>query len=302
MKLIDTGYDELLSSNYELYSVKYKDLQEMVKSWYPNINFREFDEKYIRDENSILESKQSGLVCNLFFAYKEDDKFYLLDGFNRLLTNYCMVDINLNVYIKIIIDKLPDDKLMGVMFKLNNWKLYSSDTTGYRYHFLDSFLDRGFKLFLYVKFGIEFYYNEKEADKEKKDYKRDYYNRKYDKDDINVIDFYFKNESDFSGDFYYTYYGIKLILTHVNFINDIKDIIQSNKYKEPPFKNFDMFLSSYIMYLSYRRTNLKDENEHKFDTYISLLKEDKKFFKKLQGMCGNESTRKNLYTWFRNLK
>jgi hypothetical protein len=52
------------------------------------------------------------------------------------------------------------------------------------------------------------------------------------------------------------------------------------------------------MYLASKRVH-GDDGEYKFQTYIDKLKSDKKFFTKLQGMAGNDSTRKNIYNFFR---
>lgn len=300
MKEIDSGYDDVLNVNYILYSIKYNDLKELVKSWYPDTIFRAFDEQYTRDEQSLIEGKKSGLVCNLFFAYKDGDTMYLLDGFNRLLTNYAQLDVNPVVYLKVITDELPNDKLMGVMFRLNNWKLFSNER-GFRYHIVDIFLDRGMRLLLYKKFNIDFYFEEKKVDTEKIGYERDWYNRPYDRDDLCVISYYFKNETEYCGDFYFGYTGIRVLVSNVCFIDDLKDIMNANRYKNEPFKNYKHFLENYCMYLAYHRTYLKNTSEMKFETYLQLLKDDSKFFKKLQGMCGNDSTRKKLYNWFRNL-
>ena len=89
MKKIDSGYDKLLGTHYELFKVKYSDLKALAKSWYDkDINFREFDERFIWDENEeidrLLEMKKSGLLSNYFYAYKEGDKYYLMDGLNNL--------------------------------------------------------------------------------------------------------------------------------------------------------------------------------------------------------------------------
>jgi hypothetical protein len=303
MKLIDTGYDELLNSNYELYSVKYQDLKEIARSWYGDINFREFDErdiKYNRDL-PVNVTKQSGLICNLFFAYIEGDKYYLLDGFNRLLTNYCPMESNPTVYLKVLTDELKSHEIMRVMAFLNMWKLSGIDNYQYGRQ-VSNFFDRGMKLLLYIKFGIEFYVNEKQVDMEKEGYTRKQSDKRWHNyNDMNIIDYYFKNENECSGSFYFSYDSILKILSNIHIIDDLKDIIKSYNYEHQPFPHYKTFLEGYCMFLANRRARL-DETPYKFETYVNLLKEDNKFFKKLQGMSGNDSTRKNIFTWFRNLK
>lgn len=299
MKLLETGYDNILNSNYELYSVPINELKTNVKSWYGDINFREFDERFVRDSESIKEMKRSGLICNLFFAYKEDESYYLLDGFNRLLTDYGQIDVDINVYLKILTDKLLDHQLMSIMFNLNSWKLVNIDESRGGRNVIDLFFDRGMKFFLYKKFDIDFYYYNKKS--ENLDNYTAYQNRKYSTDDIDLLKRYFVDEQDYSADFLFSLYGVSLLFKHVNIINDLKEIVKINKYNDEPFKNFKSFVSGYVMFLSCRRVK-GDNNEHKFDTYLEILKQDKSFFKKLQGMAGNDSTRQNIYNFFRKLK
>lgn len=296
MKLIDTGYDELLNSNYELYSVKFNDLKTLVKSWYGDINFREFDERQFiesRDERDILECKKSGIVSNLFFAYKNNDKYYLLDGFNRLLTNYVDFNVEQIVYIKILIDDLKDHELIKVMYHLNTWKLSGSP--------FSDFFDRGMKLLLYKKFNIEFYDYDKQSVREKTGINYGMWNlRERDKCDIEALKYYFRYDSNFGeGVLFVGDFGITL--TNTKFIDDLREIIKSNDYLNPPFKNYGLFFYGFIKHISKLRRR-GNTDEHKFETYLELLKTNKTFFKKLQGMCGNDSTRINVANFFNNLK
>jgi len=303
MKIIDNGYDDLLNTNYILYSVKYQDLKEIVRSWYGDINFREFDERDIRYNHDIPinTTKQSGLICNLFFAYLEGDKYYLLDGFNRLLTNYSSIDSNPTVYLKVLIDELKGHELMRVMTFLNMWKLSGINDNHYGRQ-ISNFFDRGMKLLLYMKFGIEFYINEKQVDMEKEGYIRPQNDKRWSNyNDINIINCYFKHENESTAMFYFSYHNILKILSNVNIIDDLKDIIESNDYDYEPFPHYKTFLEGYCMFLASRRV-MSDETPYKFEIYLNLLKDDKKFFKKLQGMSGNDSTRKNIYNFFINLK
>lgn len=92
------------------------------------------------------------------------------------------------------------------------------------------------------------------------------------------------------------------LFSRKNVINDIKEIIKNNDYYlTQPFKNYNKFLEGFCLYLSYLRLK-GDEDEHKFETYLNKLYENKSFFKKLQGMSGTDSTRKNIFKFFRTLE
>ena len=290
MKKIDEGYDNLLKSKYELYSVQLFELRDLAKSWYKDINFKEFDNRHIRsgNENEFIEMKRTGITCNYFFAYRENDKYYLLDGFNRLFTDYGQIKIDCTVYLKVLVDTLEDSQLMYIMFTLNMWKLYKSSYSGNGFH-INDFLDRGFRLFVHSKFGIDFY-TWKEWD-----------DRTRNKKDIDVLEYYFIKERDFCGYFKFNIDEVAILFSRKNIVNDIREIIKCNNYLTPPFNNYEDFLSGFIMYMTENRVN-GDDDEYKFQTYLDKLYADKKFFKKLQGMSGNESTRKNIYYFFRGPK
>jgi len=155
MKKIDQGYDNLLGSSYELHSIQLSELKNLAKSWYEGVDLTKFDNRFTlnieREEGNFIEMKKSGLTSNYFFAYKEDDKFYLMDGFNRLFTDYGKIDIDCTVYLKILVDKLEDHQLMHIMFRLNMWKLQGDNQCGFK---PDDFFDRGFRLLLSKKFNI----------------------------------------------------------------------------------------------------------------------------------------------------
>jgi hypothetical protein len=238
--------------------------------------------------------KRTGIISNYFFAYRENGKYYLMDGFNRLFTDYGNIDINCTVYLKVLIDKLEDNQLMSAMFNLNMWKL-KTNLWGFE---INDFFDRGFRLFIFSKFGIFFYhYND---DFDVLTGKRYYVRERY-KDDIDVLDYYFRNEWEMSDSSKHTFETLAKLFSQKNIVVDIREIVESNNYKEKPFNNYDMFLNGFIMYLSLRRA-LGDGGEYKFQTYLNKLYEDKKFFKKLQDMCGNDSTRKNIYNFYREKK
>jgi hypothetical protein len=286
MNVIDKGYDPLLKANYSLASISFNDLKDLAKSWYKDIDLSKFDQRHLREdyEYKFKVMKRAGLMSNFFYAYLEDGKYYLMDGFNRLFTDYGSLDHNPTVYLKIITDKLEDHQLMSIMFQLNLWKLFSTNSVT-KFDVYD-FLDRGFRLFLNSKFGIEFYYH------------KDYHARTRNIDDIRVIDYYFVREHDFCGYFKLKYDLIFILMNNVQTINDFKEIIKANDYLTEPFKNYDMFLNGYAMYISEQRVK-GDINKYEFDTFLKKLQEDKKFFKKLQGMSRTDSTRKNIYHFFR---
>lgn len=290
MKKIDTAYDELLKSNYELYSVKFSDLQKEARSWYKDVDTSEFDcrTKYsLEDENAkYTVMKISGIASNHFYAYKDQNgKMLLMDGFNRLLTNYGDLPVDPIVYIKVLTDDLSDAKLMNIMFRLNMWKISKSGQDDSEF-WTSNFLDRGFRLFMFTKFDIVL----------KERHGIGYYGR----NDMNALDHYFRNES------IAVYFKRRLpelfkLFGNERIVDDFKEILKIHDYEEAPFKNYDTFEEGFIRFLARRRL-VDDFSEHKFETYIKLLEDDKKFFKKLQGMSGNDSTRKNVYEFFKNIE
>ncbi len=297
MKKIDSAYDNVIEANYDLFSVKLSDLKSLAKSWYKDINLEKFDSRnryktnLQDDEGKLVEMKKSGLICNLFFAYLEDDKYYLLDGFNRLLTDYGAITDDTIVYLKVITDKLADNKLTHIMYRLNMWKL-SNNTRSYGGFNVNLFFDRGFKLLLHTKFDIQFYdYNDVDGN---------YHNRTRYDSDLEIVDQYFVSESEMSAEFKTSYVGVNMLMSHENIINDIKSIIKGNDYLNPPFKNYGMFLEGYARYLAYLRYK-KITKVYQFEEFLEMLYKDKTFFKKLQGMSGTDSTRKNIYHFYRNL-
>jgi len=290
MKKIDEGYDNLLKSNYELHSSTLQELKVLAKSWY-DVDLSDFDSRSVRsnEENTLTEMKKSGLMCNYFFAYKEGDKYYLLDGFNRLFTDYGNIEFDCPVYIKIITDNLKDHELMHVLFRLNMWKLQER---GFMRLDVSNFLDRGFRLFINEKFGISLYSYPDQG----------YKSRTKENSDFSVLREYFKNESEMTHDFSYGLAGTSLLFSNEKIVEDFREIVKCNDYMLPlPFNHYDTFLEGFIRFVSWRRVN-GDIREYKFDTYLELLKGDNKFFGKLQKMSWTDSTRKNVYKWFRELK
>lgn len=290
MKLIDKQFDNILKVDYELYSLNFSELKELAKSWYGEIDFRQFNEdgkreKEYVDEEELNVVKKTGVFCNYFFAYKEEGKYYLLDGFNRLFTNYGEIKEDTTIYLKVIIGKLEDYELMKVMVNLNLWKLSNS---GNQFH-TNNFIDRGFRLFLFKRFGIKIYTYE------------DYDKRKRDKTDFDILDYYFRDEVSYAGYFKYSMKEIISLFSNKKIIFDLKEIIKSNDYLEKPFNHYDTFLQGYIMFLSRRRL-IRDETDYKFKSFIEVLKKDKKFFNKLQNMSWTDSTRQNIYKFFKNIE
>ncbi len=286
MNKIDSGYDNILGSNYELHKTTLSELKALAKSWYGNIDFTKFDNRFIRDkeEPSFVEMKKSGLSSNYFYIYKEKKQYFLLDGFNRLFTDYGKLDIDCTVYVKVLTDKLADHQLMGIMFRLNMWKLQGRGHWDLK---PDEFFDRGFRLFLHKKFGIDTYSNV------------EYNDRTREKEDMQVIQYYTRNEHDFCDAFAFALGDFKTLFEQPNIINDLKDLIKANDYLKAPFKNYDMFLNGFAMFLAWRRA-CGDNSNIKFQTYMDKLQANAKFFKKLQGMSGTDSTRINIYKFFRD--
>lgn len=280
MEKIDSSFDPILNCNYDLCKSTLNDFKVLAKSWY-DIDFNDFDNRikwYSIDENSIIETKKSGLLCNYLFAYKEDNRFYLIDGFNRLFTTYAELEENPIVYIKVITDKLEDHQLMHIMFKLNMWKIYGTVKTSE--YSISNFFDRGFKLFLHSKFNIKF--NDRKGPYES---------------DIRMLDYYFRRERESVDYFKFGLSDVSKLFSNKQIVNDIRQITAVNQYDEPLFRNFDSFFKGFIMYLSRKRVS-GDTEEYNFEYFLNHLYEDKKFYKKLVGMSGNDSTRKNIYKFY----
>lgn len=297
MKVIDTGYDEILNSNFELCSTTYGELKKLARSWYGDIDFERFDDRskdYMDNSrhSQYAQMKISGLASNYFFVSRESNgEYYLLDGFNRLFTDYGPIEYdNHPVYIKVLTDNLEDWHYMQVLFRLNMWKVRER----YGNFHVQDYFDRGVRLFMYKKFGIEFY-SHKIHDSEGEPRKRD-------KEDLWRLDKYFRKEWLESASYIWGFKALSLLLSNKKIIHDIREILKINDFKEKPFNNFDTFFEVYIVFLSARR--IYDErdgvvNDYPFEKYLNGLKEDKKFFKKFTGMSWTDSTRKNAYKWIR---
>jgi hypothetical protein len=291
MKKIDSIFDSILKVNVDLYSYSYFELRAEVKTWYNGVDLSLFDRrtKYSiseKDGDKNLINKISGIISNYFYAYKDKSgKMYLLDGYNRLLSDFGNLDIDTTVYLKVITEEdeeFTSGKLMSIMFILNGWKLSKNGSDDMKF-WIDNFLDRGFKLFLYTKFGIII--NERKRH-----------------DDIDILDEYFRDESESVAYFNYNSAELFLLFKQERIIEDFKHILRHNDYDDDfrddkIFNNYNYFLQGYVRFISRRRLK-NDFSEHLFETYLDILKADKKFFSKLKTMCGNDSTRKNIFLFF----
>lgn len=295
MKKIDYCFDEILKVNYELYSLELFELKDLAKSWYGKLDLKDFDltnpdrywDKGCEDESRIV--KQTGMLCNYFFAYKEDDKFYLMDGFNRLFTDYGDIDVDTKVYLKVITSKLKDHELMKVMVHLNLWKLYAD----YHQFSTGTFLDRGFRLFIFKKFGIKLYWYEGDAEHYKK--------RTRDKTDFDVLDYYFRDELSYTDRSRYSYHNLLKIFMNEKIIDDLKEIIKGNDYLKKPFNHYDSYLQSFVMFLSRRRLK-GDTADYKFEDFLQILYDDDKYFKRLQTRTWTDVTRQSLFKFFQKIE
>ena len=126
----------------------------------------------------------------------------------------------------------------------------------------------------------------------------EYNDRKRDKQDMDIIQHYTRREQSYCDAFAFSLGQFKILFENPNIINDLKDLIKANDYRTSPFNNYNMFLQGFAMFLAWRRVG-GDNSEHKFETYLEKLKANKKFFKKLPGMSGTDSTRINIYNFFR---
>lgn len=289
-KLLDTEYDEVLKSNYELYSVKFSELQKEVKSWYQNIELEDFDKRteYLanRYENEFIVKKIAAITSNYFYFYRDKNgKLHLMDGYNRLLTNYGKLPFDPIVNVKVLIDNLSDSRLMLIMFILNMWKL-SRDGNSQTQFKATNFLDRGFRLFIKSVFDITI------------DAKHKSKSKSHD-NDMECLERYFSDER-IAVYFKYDFIELYKIFSNEKIIDDFRQIIRINDYVEEPFGNFNEFKNGFIRFLARRRL-IGDINEYTFEYFIDKLKTDK-FFKKLPNMSGNDSTRKNVYQFFTEIE
>lgn len=287
MREVDSNYDCILEVYYKLYSVKLSELKKLAKSWYSDFDLKSFDTRadyQHNDDSNLVEMKLSGVVSNYFYAYKEGNEHYLLDGYNRLFTDYGELDLDPIVYIKIITDECPEHKLLSIMFRLNMWKLSKKGIHGFDTH---SFLDRGFRLFIQKKFGIDIYDG------------GDYLMRTRNRSDFKVLDFYFKDEKKIACYWNHKFKNIIKLFSHKNVVNDFREFVTINDYLSSPFNNYHNFVNGYVMFLSWRRVE-GDDNDFIFNDYLEMLKQDK-FYKKLIKMSGTDSTRINVFNFFRRM-
>lgn len=136
--------DNLLDATYEIITINARKFSQRLKTTYENLGID------ISEHNSVggnLYSNDKGdtpieaYAYQLFFAYKKDGEYYLLDGYRRLLwaENIPNIDINVHVY-----ENLNDQQLINLMMYLNHWKFSSTN----------KFWDRGFSLFYKTYFDI----------------------------------------------------------------------------------------------------------------------------------------------------
>ena len=290
MKQIDIGYDNLLGSKYELYRLNFSELKTLATSWYGKTDFKKFDRRKVNYEDQDKEvkiMKRAGIITNYFYAYLEDSKYYLLDGFNRLFTEYGRISEDTPVYLKVLTSRLHDYELMRVMLYLNLWKLRSGSGRGFR---TDDFFDRGMRLFLYKKFGIEIYC-----------YGEEYSERKRDNTDFEVLEKYFTRESYDGGMHEYDFKELIVLIANERVIGDLKEICDSNNYLKKPFNNYDDYLNGFIMMLARRRL-LGDMAEYKFKIFLEMLYVNKKYFEKLQKMSWTDATRKSIFKFYSEIE
>lgn len=286
-QIIDQGYDNLLQVDYVLYKSTLAEAKKWVRSWYEGYDLTEFDSQSSNEfkrEKEILESKKAAIACNLLFACKEGDRYYLLDGFNRLLTDYAEVDGDAPVLLKVITSPMQPNKVMSLMLRFNLWKLSTTGT--WHCANIDLFFDRGLKLLLKSMFNVSFYSFD------------NYHTRERGRRDMNVIQNYFTNETKDYGVHPKSYSSLCLLFDNKRIVDDIKEIVAANNYLNEPFSRCNFFVDGFANYLSELRIS-GDMEHYTFDHFLEMLYADKKFFTKLQGMSNTDVTRKNVYAWFR---
>ena len=99
------------------------------------------------------------------------------------------------------------------------------------------------------------------------------------------------------GNFYHSNADIYKLMKCECIVDDIRHIVAINDYLEQPFGNYRMFIEGYCRFTSYQRI-IGNTSSLPFDFFVNELKNDKVLYKKLIGMSGNESTRKNIYKFF----
>jgi hypothetical protein len=289
MKLIDEGYDSILDVEYELRSGTMLELKNDFKDYTSGLSLENFDrssqDKLDEREYKII--KDSAIISNYFYAYRDHTKLFLVDGFSRLFVKQNLIDDNAIVYLKVIKGPITNNKLMRIMTLLNLWKL-SSNTN--RETNIKLFFDRGFRLLLFKLYGLTF----------QKFKCIDSKHHWGDKNDLDIIQWYFIKEFDTTY-YHYEFNQTLQLLTNAKFIDDLTEILKVNSYDLVPFNNFEDFFNGFMTFLARNRLR-GNMSEIKFETYLQLLKQDTKYFNALQKMCGNDMTRRNIFKWFKQFE
>lgn len=290
-KIIDSGYDNFIKSEYVTYSINYQDLIEIVKSWYPNENFDNFDIKssnqHSRNDVNVMLQKKIGIITNIFLAYNENSSYFLLDGFKRLLSSYQTIDIDSPVYLKVLTSELSDSKLMSLMLELNAWKILDRSGSD----IASNLFDRGWMLFLKYKFKLNVYHGNADSYAERIKYVTD----------IEILSAYCKNERESVGYFNLDLIELRQLFNNKQIIDDLNELFTINNWVKSAneFHNQDDFILGYAMFLSRERLK-NNENNLPYEYFLSCFKKNTKVFKKITNMSGTDSTRKNIYNFYEN--
>ena len=162
LEVIDTNRDHITNKPYDLYKVNLQELSELIKSKYPKVNFADFNRDHISHRNPEYDHTDKEMEDNFIFnastennfisIYSEEGikltgKFYLLDGFRRLLYDFKNVkkDKDKEVYVKVYDKNTTDQDMMKLMFHMNLWKFPQG---------INVWLDRGWRFFIFERLGI----------------------------------------------------------------------------------------------------------------------------------------------------
>lgn len=126
-----------------------KETEDKIKENKKGLRQEEELQNFIFDastENNFI-SLYSEEVTNTKSILNLKGKFYLLDGFRRLLYdfNYIKKNRNKEVYVKIYDKRITDQDMMKIVFHFNLWKFPQG---------IETWMDRGWRFFIYNRLNI----------------------------------------------------------------------------------------------------------------------------------------------------
>lgn len=282
--IVDKNFDDLFKVNYTLYKYDYNTLVSLFLNnpIYKDVDLASFDtkSKYNKSHSDIT-NKISGIASSIFYGFNDNGNVFLLDGYKRLFTLLEETkDINLIIYIKVFDGPIPNSTLFKMLYTMNSWKLSDNN---YSYTLRD-FFDRGFRLFVYVKFNInmDFEYNRENPS-------------------FSEMLFSYFTDVRYDGGFHYKTNEFKTTISKETFIDDLYEMGEIAKLPLDEFKNRKILIEETLGFMSYLR-NCGYTGKLTYQMFEDKVKEDKKFFAKLVKMYGNEATNKSILNFLFKLK